>query len=148
MSLYDLDYSVLDKLDKKTYKLSDVKDKIIRVAFDIVRFQDGPIDELWEIKSADDGDYIVAKYDTSDEQSPVKEASKSPWEAVVKSGSSEVNLFYKGVAFTKFAHEDAETVKQFLPTKLAADPQFVEALFSSLSQERQKEIKTLYPELF
>lgn len=148
MGLFDLNYSDLEKLDKKTYKLSEVKDRIIRVAFDVVRFKDGPIDELWEIQNADDGDYIVARYNTEEESAPaVKEASaKSPWEALNKEG--EVHLFYKGVAFTKFAHEDAETITHFLPTKLSNDQHFVKALLATLSPERQTEIKKLYPELF
>ncbi len=150
MSLFELDYNTLSNLGKKTYKLSEVKDRIIRVAFDVVRFKDAPIDELWEIQNADDGDYIVARYTTEDETAPtVKEASsKSPWETMVREGSGEVHLFYKGVAFTKFAHEDAETIKHFLPTKLSTDQHFVDALIDTLSPERQTEVKKLYPELF
>jgi hypothetical protein len=147
MGLFDLNYSDLEKLDKKTYKLSEVKDRIIRVAFDVVRLQGAPIDELWEIQSADDGDYIVARYNVDEETAPIKQASaKNKWEAVSKEG--EVHLFYKGAAFTKFAHEDANTIVNFLPNKLSTDQHFVEALFSALSPERQTEVKKLYPELF
>jgi hypothetical protein len=148
MSLFELDYTTLSNLDKKTYKLSEVKDRIIRVAFDIVRLQGEPIDELWEIQSADDGDYIVARYNSDDESAPpIKQASaKTPWEAIAKEG--EVHLFYKNSAFTKFAHDDANTIADFLPTKLSTDQHFVEALFATLTPERQTEIKTLYPELF
>lgn len=150
MSLFELDYNILSNFDKKTYKLSEVKDKLIRVAFDVVRFKDGPIDELWEIQSADDGDYIVARYNIDDEKSStVKEASaKSPWEVIVKEGSNEVHLFYKGAAFSKFEHKDAETIKNFLPNKLATDQHFIKALLDTLSPGRQAEVKKLYPELF
>lgn len=145
--MFDLNYSDLEKLGKKTYRLKDIEHKIVRVAFDIVRLQGEPIDELWEIQSADDGDYIVARYNTEDETAPIKQASaRSPWEAVAKEG--EVHLFYKGASFTKFAHVDAEYVVNFLPTKLSNDQHFVEALFSALSPERQTEVKKLYPELF
>lgn len=147
--MFHLDYDLLSNLSKETYKYSEVKDKLTKVAFDIVRFTEGPADEFWEIQSADDGDYIVARYNI-DEEEPVKKAAsvKNPWEAVVKQGSNEVELFYKGASFTKFAHADAGTIKNFLPNKLSNDQHFVEALFGALSPERQQEVKKLYPELF
>jgi hypothetical protein len=149
MSLFPVDYTALSELDNKTYKLFDVKDKLIRVAADLVRFKDAQPDELWEIKSDADGEYIVARYNLEEEGAPktAEASTKSPWEAVVKEGS-QVQLFYKGVSFTKFAHKDAETIKNFLPKKLSTDKSLVSALLVSLSPERQEEVQKLYPELF
>lgn len=150
MALFELDYSMLDNFDKKIYKYEDVKDKLVKVCFDIFRFKDKSPEDLWEVVQADDGEYFVAKYSVDNESLPTKKAStnKYTWEVIVKEGSSEVNLFYRGVAFVKFAHDDADTIKNFLPQKLSTDKQFVSALISSLTPEKQKEIKTLYPELF
>lgn len=143
---FELDYTALDRLGRKTYKLSDVKDKLIRVAFDVVRFSDSPINEFWQVQECQDGDYIVARYNEDEAEGEKKEAKKLPWSAIEKQG--EVHLFYKGAAFTKIAHQDAETVSNFLPERLSTDKNFVSALLQSLPQEKQEEVKTLYPELF
>ena len=152
MSIFKVDYTSLEELDNKTYKFSDVKDKIIRVAADVVRFRDAPVDELWEIISGegDDGDYIVARYNTDDELAlkTANASTKSPWEALVKEGSNEVHLFYKGVSFTKFAHKEASTIKNFLPAKLSTDKSLLNALIAALSPAHQEEVQKLYPELF
>ena len=87
MSKYSIDYSGLAKLTKKAYRLSDVKDQLETIAFDVVRFKDGDHGaELWQVQSSDDGDYIVALYD-EEEAAPVeKTASKAPpsaWSVLV-----------------------------------------------------------------
>jgi hypothetical protein len=62
MPKFSVDYSGLEnKIYKKAYRLADVKDQLETVAFDIVRFKDNDKGaELWQVQSADDGDYIVA----------------------------------------------------------------------------------------
>lgn len=148
MPFFDLDYSLLEKQNKITHKLSDVKDQLIRVAFDVVRFQNAPPEELWEIQECDDGDYIVARYNdnSSEENLPKKEASyKSPWETKV--AGNEIMLFYKGTSFTKINHPSANTIQRFLPNKLATDKSFLQSLIASLPPARQEEVKNLYPEL-
>lgn len=149
MPLYDLDYNLLNDLGKQTYKLNDVKDQLIRVAADLVRFKSSPIEELWEVKSDADGEYIVARYedDSPDAPKTTTASTKSPWEAVL-SNPLELQLFYKGSAFTKIAHQDAATLQTFLPSKLSTDKSFVSALLTTLSPGRKEEIQKLYPELF
>jgi len=150
MRHFEVDLSALSNLERPTYKLSDVKDRLIRVAADLVCFRDSPKDELWEIKSDDEGEYIVARYEDDSPDAPkTAEASvKSPWEALVKQGSSQVDLFYNGVHFTRFALFDAETVKNVLPKKLSTDKTFLSALLKTFSSAKQNEVKRLYPELF
>src|SRR5258706_15802214 len=98
---FSIDYNELSgSIDKSSYKLSDVKDKLIKIGFDIVRFKDAPVDELWQIQSADDGDYIVAKYDA--EEKIAVASLKSPWDIVV-SASNILNFFYKGQPVAKIA---------------------------------------------
>ena len=74
--LFSINYESLDgALNAKKYKLSDVKDRIEKVSFDIVRFKDGDKGaDLWQIQSADDGDYIVSLYE--EEKENVKTASE------------------------------------------------------------------------
>lgn len=148
MRLFSVDYTPLEQLTKRTYKLSEVKDRLVRRAADLVSFRDAPKNELWEVQSDADGEYIVARYEPEEsEELPVKEAStRSLWQA--QADGNKVSLFYKGAQFAKFPHPNADTVKDFLPAKLAADKSFLSALLKTFSKERQVEVQNLYPELF
>lgn len=96
MSQFKVDFAKLEnKLLKKSYRLADVKDQLETVAFDIVRFKDKDRGaSLWQVQSADDGDYIIALYEENNDE---KKASSSPWEIVVSASS---NLLQKS-AMTK-----------------------------------------------
>lgn len=152
MTKFSIDYQALsNSVDKKFYRLADVKNRIEKVAFDVVRFKDGNPDELWQIQSADDGDYIVARY--SDEAKEEKKAT-SNWNVLVSKGSNEINVFYKGHPINKFAsnnfgmsQEDLSFVSKFLPEKLANDRGFVKALLETLDNDTKQQILKLYPEL-
>ena len=148
MSKFDLNYNQLSSsisyIDKKIFKYADVKDKIEKVAFDLIRFKDGDPDELWQVQNAEDGSYIVAKYE--DEQKEVKTATK--WETLVKEGN--INVFYKGQQITKIAGvkaDDIDTVKRFLPKKLATDKSFTSALLATLDEKTKEAVLKMYPEL-
>jgi hypothetical protein len=142
----ELDYEFLEQQKSPRYKLAEVQHRLEKVAFGVVRFNDGPADELWEVVQGNDGEYLVAKYSPDLDEAP-KTASKSPWEILVKEGSQEVQLFYKGIAFAKFAHSNPQLVKRFLPTKLADNKPLLQALINSLSNSRKTELLTLFPEL-
>jgi hypothetical protein len=151
-----IDYSKLThSLTHKTYKLADVKDRLIKVAFDIVRFKDGPAEELWQVQNADDGDYIVARYELETPE-PVKTATlktaSSHWS--VSPSSSTLHIAYKGQLIAKFAAkelglsvEEISAAASFLPAKLASDKDFAKALLKALPQEKRDQLLSLYPEL-
>ena len=76
MPKFSLDYNqIADIINKRKYALEDVKDKIVKVAFDIVRFKDSDLNQLWQIHHTDDGDYITALYD--EEENSLKKAEES-----------------------------------------------------------------------
>jgi hypothetical protein len=144
MHKFSINYQDLSKsfdhLDKKVYKLSDVKHKLVKVGFDVFKMQNDP-DNLWQIQSADDGEYIVAKYELDE---PKEEKIASSWSVIVRQG--EVSVFYKGHPITKIAAKsDAETMGLFLPKKLATDKTFVKALLNSLP-DKDKLLQS-FPEL-
>lgn len=146
MSRFPLNYTELDMsvnhIEKKVYKLSEVKDRLIKVAFDVVRFRDGDVDDLWQIQSADDGEYIVAKYDMEEVS---QEKVASAWSVLVSNGS--VNVFYKGYPITKFASKDADAIKSVLPNKLSIDKAFVKAMLSSMQENDRAQVVKQFPEL-
>lgn len=151
MPRFPIDYNTLDyTVNKSRYKLSDVKDKLVKVAFDVVKFRDS--DELWQIQSADDGEYIVAKYD---EENKVAEAAShvaSPWSIMVD--ASNLSVFYKGHPIAKLAasklglsQDDLLAATRFLPNKLGSDKNFVVALLNEIDPNTRKELIKLYPEI-
>jgi len=141
----DLD-AVAKTLDKRSIRLSEVKDKIEKVAFDVVRFRDGNPNELWQIQAGDDGsEYIVALYEPEEK---IAVAAANPWSVVVK--GSDLYFFYKKDYVCKVASislgfdtSDLEMAKRYLPGKLASNPKLV----TSLLKMADAPLKTKYPEL-
>jgi len=156
MPKFSIDYQELSNsvsyVQRDFYKLSDVKHKLEKVAFDVVRFKDGNPDELWQIQNSDDGDYIVARYESDEPKVDAKAATL--WETLVSESSGDINIFYKGQPIVKMAasklgisSEDVKTIKRFLPGKLASDKSFVKALLNTLDESSRDAIIKLYPEL-
>lgn len=150
MSKISIDYSELEnKIYKKAYKLSEVKDKIEVVAFDVVRFKDNDSRaNLWQIQSSKDGDYIVAIYDNEESDNNKK------WEVVVNKISSDLQFYYNGepivrVSSSKLGIPKSElnSVSNYLPTKLAENTKLVKSLLKELDESHRKSVLNKYPEL-
>lgn len=145
-----IDYSRLDTaVYKKAYKLSDVKDQLETVAFDIVRFKDGDKGaDLWQVQNADDGDYIVALYQPD-------EAEKTAlWEVTVSKTATDLQVSYKGDPIVRLAasklgipRHELKQAEGYLPAKLAENKKLVKALLNELVETAKKEVLSKYPEL-
>lgn len=152
MPRFSIDYSSLAKITKKAYRLADVKDQLETVAFDIVRFKDGDKGaELWQVQSAEDGDYIVSLYD---EEETEKTASANPWGVIVTKSGSDLQISYKGDPLVRLASSklgipssELHKAEQYLPEKLATNKKLVKALLSELSDAARQEVSKRYPEL-
>lgn len=153
MTKFDVDYNSLDQtMNKKQYKLADVKDRIEKVAFDVVRFKDGDIDQLWQIQSSDEGDYIVSLY--TEPEGEVKQASASNWQVVLNKTGTDLNFFYKGEPIVKVAAStlglpvnELPSVKRYLPVKLAENKKLVQALLKELDATTRANVTRKFPEL-
>lgn len=157
MSQSSIDYKrleeKLEKKDKKAFKLSDVQHKIRKVAFDVVRFIDGfDIEGLWKVEKSEDGEYIVALYNDSEELEKTA-STKSDWSTLF-SKQKEIHVFYKGTPITRLAakdlgvpEEDLSLVCSYLPEKLASNKKLVAGLLKELPSEENKELVRKYPEL-
>jgi len=151
MPKFNIDYSALaNQMVKRAYRLSDVKDQLESVAFDVVRFKDSDKSaDLWQVQSADDGEYIVALYQPDEE-----EKTAANWQVSVNKVASALEVSYKGdpivrVAASRLGIPSAElsTVPAYLPAKLASNKKLVKALLSELSPTAKQEVLTKYPEL-
>jgi ribosomal protein L10 len=151
MSKYVLDYDKLDAtLSKKAYRLSDVQNRLETVAFDIVRFKDSDeSSKLWQIQSADDGEYIVTMYDED-----LEKKTAGAWEVALSKTANILQVYYKGdpivkVATSKLGIPEAEltNVERYLPAKLASNKKLVQALLAELNEPTKKLVFNKYPEL-
>lgn len=150
MSKFSIDYSSLQNtMYKKAYKLEDVKDHLEVVAFDVVRFKDGDkAADLWQVQSADDGDYIVALYQADEEK------KASHWSVELNKTAGTIQVFYKGDALVNLASNklgipttEINKIKEYLPSKLAENKKLVKSLLNELSAPVRKAVFEKYPEL-
>lgn len=151
MPKFALDYTKLEnKIVKRAYHLSDVKDRLESVGFDIVRFKDADKGaDLWQVQSADDGSYIVALY-----QEEEQEKNASLWEVMINKTAATLQVSYKGdpivkVAATKLGipNGEIEQIPGYLPAKLAENKKLVKALLNQLSPASKQAVLNKYPEL-
>jgi len=157
MSNFGVDYNQLEnKIYKKSYKLSDVKDKIVKVAFDIVRFKENDsATKLWQIQSSDDGEYIVALYDTSEDMvTTASTASHNPWKVEYNKIGKTINFYYKNypiiqVASSKLGIKDTDldSVENYLPERLSQNKKLACALLNQLDNRSKDHVFNKYPEL-
>ena len=151
MSKFAINYSSLENtIYKKAYRLEDVKDNIERVAFDVVRFKDDDNGaNLWQIQSADDGDYIVSIYEPS-----LEEKIANNWSVTINKISGDMQVSYKGDPLVKIAYNklgiprsELNKAEQYLPQKFADNKKLVNALLNELNESAKKEVLSKYPEL-
>ena len=150
MPKFPVNYSSFDnKIYKKAYRLNDVKHLLETVAFDVVRFKDADKGaDLWQVQSADDGDYIVSLYADEDKKEVMA------WEVLVNKTAGVLQISYKGDPIVNVASQklgipksELDKVGEYLPRKLAENSKLVKALLSELSLPSKKEVLNKYPEL-
>jgi hypothetical protein len=150
MAKFSVDYSsITGQITKKAYRLSDIKDQLESVGFDIVRFKDSDKSaDLWQVQSADDGEYIVALYQSDEEK------TAAIWDVSISKISGDLQVSYKGDPLVRVAASrlgipasEVNKVPGYLPAKLAANPKLVKALLNELSESAKKAVLNKYPEL-
>src|SRR5260370_14693014 len=151
MSKFSINYSSLaNQMTKKYYRLYDVKEQLETFAFDVVRFKDTDKSaDLWQVQSADDGDYIVALYQPDEE-----EKTAALWNVSISKTAGDLQVSYKGDPLVRISagklgipRSELNKVPGYLPAKLAANPKLVKALLNELSESAKNEVLTKYPEL-
>lgn len=148
-----INYGALNEtLTKKaTYRLSDVKDQIEVLGFDIVRFKSDDNDaNLWKIDPSPDGDYIVSTY----EEAPDTLKTASQWEIVLNKTASAMQVYYKQdpivqikTASLGIPAEELSSLPRYLPHTLASNKSLVHSLLKELSESAKNAVLSKYPEL-
>jgi hypothetical protein len=153
MPKFHADLSNLDNvLNKKFHKVA--KDKLQAFAFDVVRLPE--LDNganLWEVKSCEDGDYIVALYEEPAEGTK-KTASSLNWDVSLSKTAKALDVFYKGDPIIRLAAKDIGVpenelsfVPSYLPSKLSSNKKLVQALLAKLLIPAKNEVLKKHPEL-
>jgi hypothetical protein len=154
MDKFKLDPNELEKKlnTPKSFKLADVKDKIKKVAFDVVTFRNDP-ETLWRIVSEEDGDYIVANYEDNvlvSESVENKSSIKESWKVYTDKMQKTATIFYKKTAIKHVpldTIEDPEDFKYRIPKILSKSASLVDSLLNSLDRNFKEQVLNLYPEL-
>lgn len=153
MSKFSLDFNTLSNtISKKVYKLSDVADRIEKIAFDIVRFRDGDDRaNLWQIQSADDGDYIVSMYDNETSE---QKKSESSWEVVANKSAGELSFFYNDdfvvkVSAAQFGieNDNLDNFSKHLNSRLSDNKKLASMLVKKASKEVREALVKKYPNI-
>jgi hypothetical protein len=156
----DISDMTYDILKKKAYRLSDVQDRIERVAFDVVRFRDNKdTDMLWKIQETSEGPVIVALYDEENSDLPSITASvsskKNDWEVLSDKIANSVDIFYHGEPVIKIkasdvpemSKEDFSAMPRWLPNKLAEDESFQSIILKKMASANREVFVSKHPEL-
>lgn len=148
MDKYTIDFNALDQTINapKKIKLAEVKDRIEKVGFDVVRFVDDKNKlNLWQVV---DGDYIVAMYDEP------KEITTGNWSVESDRHNKSATIFYKdapikSIAFSELGipEEEIKNFKSVLPERLSNNKDFVTSMLNSLDINYKKALFERYPEL-
>lgn len=159
-SKFDIDFTAVENTlsNKKAYKLSEVKDRLETVAFDIVRFKDqDESSNLWQVQSSDDGkeDFIVSLYQDAEEPAELtKAASNIPWEVSLSKTAAAIDIYYKGDPIVRLSAKqlsipaaELSSVPRYLPKKLSENKSLVSALLSELNDAAKQAVVSKYPEL-
>lgn len=130
-------------------KFSDVKDHFKKVAFDVYK-QEGS-SKLWELRSEEGGEYLVALYDDGDTDMVV-ESQDEVWTATADNDGENVTLSYKKTPIARFAGdkyqyspEKAEKFAKFIEKK-ASNSKFIEELLSTMPEQKKLAVLTMLKE--
>src|SRR5271157_4808379 len=137
----------------KSFKYDDVKHRLVRVAFDVVRFMDAneDIDGLWQIQKTDDGEVIVAMYSDPIEKSA---SVSSNWHVFPDRAKTSINIFYKNSPIKRLSSTELGIDSKDLPsickdaeTKLSINTSFRDSLLNELNSDERLDLYKNHPEL-
>lgn len=141
-----------NKMFRTSYKLSEVSNRIEKVAADIVKFKDDDNDaHLWEVQSSDDGAYIVALYDVQEIE---KTASHNPWKIDVNESEKVIDVYYEDLFLKRFAAKELpfsesefSLSKKFFAKSLATNEKLSKSLIKLLPESIKIKLAAKYPVL-
>lgn len=121
-----------------------------KVAFDMYKVFGDQYNDLWQVESSEDGDYLVR---ASDPRFQSKEGGS--WSASSNYDGDSVTLSYKNVPICSFSSddygfsgEDVFTFKSALLDMASSDSTFVKNLVDAQVEAKANAIRGLFPGMF
>lgn len=120
--------------------------RLVRVAFDLYRFKEGNVEELWQVQSSDDGEFLVRTYDLSDEE---EKKAEYKWMVELDKKGENLTIAYRNIPLSKIAvqkygiktAEEVQTFQRAIYSKLNTDEDFTYGFVNKLSSEKQELLK-------
>lgn len=134
--------------DGNKIPLAGNEHRIMRVAFDLFRFKDGNPEELWQVQSSDDGEFLVRTYALPEEEEEVK-TSSDKWSVEIDKKEENLTVAYRNIPLIRLAKKDfainnpeeMRLLQRLVFTKLSNNKDFVNNFVCSLSAEKQLILK-------
>lgn len=150
MEKFELDYKSLSNVvdpDTSRIPLKGNEHRIIRVAFDMVRFKDSGPEELWQVQSNDDGEFLVRTFDISNEENIVT----SNWKVMLDKKEENITVAYQDVPIKRIACKQygacdtkkAWMLRDTIYERLNNDQKFIKSFYFSLPCEKQAALKEI-----
>lgn len=120
--------------------------RLVRVAFDLYRFKEGNVEELWQVQSSDDGEFLVRTYDLSDEE---EKKAEYKWMVELDKKGENLTIAYRNIPLYKIAVQkygiktaaEVQTFQRAIYSKLNTDEDFTYGFVNKLSSEKQELLK-------
>lgn len=130
--------------DKNTLPVQGNEHRMVRVAFDVFRLKNNDPEELWQVQSSDDGEFLVRTYTL-----PEDEIVTSDWSVSEDSKKANLTISYKKTPIKRIAmkdfgiktDEDAYILQRALFNKLSKDLNFVNKMVNGLSESKRNMLK-------
>lgn len=137
---------------KRKYRLADVKDRLQKVAFDVVRFVDSDkLDDLWKVERDGDDEYIVAMYDDQVLTSEASSVTANDWN-VLPDKIGNIHVFYKetpikkiSLASLNISQNDAHSTCRLVKEKLASSQTFLRKFVNELTETERDSLVEVNP---
>lgn len=150
MFKFDLNYNELKEYFNKKDRipLKGNENKIVRVAFDLFRIKDNDPEELWQVQSSEDGEFLVRTFSIPDEEG--LEVTSS-WTVNSDKKEENITVAYKNMPIVRVASKDYQAndsesvmiLKRTLLDNLKNNYKFAFQFVSDLPVEKQIALKNM-----
>jgi hypothetical protein len=140
MDLNEIYKKIIPDTNRLAFKANE--GRLIRVAFDLFRLKDGNPEELWQVQSSDDGEFLVRTYLLPEE----KEEMQTKWSVDPDKKQENLTIAYQNIPLLRIASkdynvDDINILQRMLFKKLASDESFTNKLINSMSEEKRELLK-------
>jgi hypothetical protein len=147
MEKFKTDLSEIDKIinpDLNKIPLKGNEHRIVRVAFDLFRIKNNDPEELWQVQSNDDGEFLVRTYTLPEEEKVIT----SDWSIKEDNKKANLTIAYKDIPIKRIVvakygaetEEDVLALQKAIFRKLSTDS-FIAKMLDTLPEIKRNILK-------